>query len=584
MSQHAEQRAFAVVQTAHRRIRLRKQSPTLADKIVAECGLLPVSARVLAARGYEPGEELSHFLTPTLKDGLPHPNKLKNLDAACDLLVTAINAGEGIAICCDFDVDGLSGGSQFFHFLSTLGVRSTVLVPDRFEDGYGLNEKMIRKIAEEKYSVLVTIDYGTTNAKELALAKKLGLKTIVIDHHHVGSHKPGADVFINPNQKGCGFAQKILCASGLTWYLLLGLKQCLPQAAQIDVKSYLDLACLGTICDMVPLVGANRIIAKRGLELLTTTARPGLIALKNVAGITKEVSCSDVGFGIGPRLNAAGRIVHGDMVIELLTTLDSGRAQKIATRLNRLNLQRQETEAKVKEGALEQVRTRGALPPGIVVWDKDYHTGVVGIVAQRLVEQFYRPAVVLGVDTDGVFKGSVRGIKGFNVVESLAAVSEHLIKFGGHEGAGGLSVLAEKVSDFEEAFLRVCEDRLAEIDPNPYADADTPVTLAEISPDLVVELRRFAPFGMGNPNPQLLLQKLEVVEVKVLKDAHLKTLFSDGKRFISGLLWRNTSHPALKVGAKVDLVVRPEISTYMGRAELQCHIQAAELSGSSRAI
>jgi single-stranded-DNA-specific exonuclease len=572
----AERKAYSAVQTAHRRIRLRKQNPKEATAIVEEFKLHPVSARILAARGYSVDDMLKHYLTPTLKEGLPAPVKLKNLTEACVLIGQIIDAGGGIAICCDFDVDGLSGGAQVHHFLTSIGVRSEVFVPDRFEDGYGLNEKMIRTIADQKFALLIAIDYGTTNLKELSFARKLGLKTIVIDHHHVGTLKPTADVFINPNQRGCGFAQKVLCASGLAWYLLLGLKQHLKIAAEVDVKSYLDLACLGTICDMVPLIGPNRIIAKRGLELLAQTERPGLVALKNVAGVKKEVSCSDVGFGIGPRLNAAGRLVHGDMVIELLTTTKSGRAGKIAQRLNRLNLQRQETEARVKEGALEQVRNRGSLPAGIVVWDKDYHTGVVGIVAQRLVEQFYRPAVVLGADSAGVYKGSVRGIKGFNVVECLGAVGEHLIKFGGHEGAGGLSVLEEKLADFEEAFVQACEERLTSLDVHPYADADTEATLPEIDTNLVVEFQRFAPFGMGNPNPQILVKKLKVTELKVLKETHLKATLTDGKRFISGLMWRQTSHPALKVGATVNVVCRPDVSTYMGRTEIQCNLQAVE--------
>ncbi|MBX7142958.1 MAG: single-stranded-DNA-specific exonuclease RecJ [Oligoflexia bacterium] len=571
-----ENREFAPVETAHRKIRLRKQLVKQADAIAQEYSLSAVASRVLAARGHTVGEDLQNYLSPTLKDGLPDPNKLKNLALACRLIKEVADTGKGIAICCDFDVDGLSGGAQVHDFFNQIGVQSQVFVPDRFEDGYGLNEKMVREIAEKKFGLLLTIDYGTTNVKELELAHKLGLKSVVVDHHHVSGQKPPADFFINPNQKGCGFAGKILCASGLAWYLLVALKGFFPQAKQLDVKNYLDLACLGTICDMVPLIGANRVIAKRGLELLGQTTRPGLVALKNVSGINQTVNCFDVGFGIGPRLNAAGRIVHGDIVVQLLTTSDSKLATKLAQRLNKLNLERQHTEGLVKEAAVERIRSRGHLPAGLVVYDKEFHTGVVGIVAQRLVEMFYRPAVVLGRDSDGLYKGSVRGIRGFNVVEALGAVSEHLVKFGGHEGAGGLSVQEANFEAFEEAFVRECERRLSDIETDPVAEADTEASLSDLHPDLISELKRFAPFGIGNPNPQLLFRGLKVAEVRSLKDAHLKVTFSDGKAGVTGLMWRTKSHPALKVGAQVDVVGRPDMSNFGGRSELQLNLQAVE--------
>lgn len=563
------------VGVAHKRIRLRKQDPAAAESISSGCSLNPVTGRILAARGFKPDESLKHFINPSLKESLPDPSALKNLDAACALIKKTIDGGGAIAICCDFDVDGLSGGSQVQHFFETIGVKSKVFVPDRFEDGYGLNEGMIREIADAGFALVVTIDYGTTNKKELSLARELGLKSIVIDHHHVVENPP-ADIFINPNQKGCGFADKILCAAGLAWYLVVALRRALPQAAAVDVRRYLDLACLGTICDMVPLVGANRTIAKRGLEQLSVTERVGLIALKNVMGVKGSVGCSDVSFGIGPRLNAAGRMVHGDLVIELLTTTDSKRAAAIADRLHRLNLERQETENEVKEIAVRMIHAAGELPSGIVVWESDFHTGVIGIVAQRIVEIFYRPAAVMGLDKDGVYKGSVRGIKGFSVVEALGAVGKHLIKFGGHEGAGGFSVAIEHVEEFAAAFNAECARRLKKIETSPFVEGDTEATLAEIDVYLVNELEKFAPFGVGNPNPVVVARGLRVQDLRVLKDTHLKATLTDGKRRISGMLWRQTSHPALTIGAEVDVAFKPDINTFNGNVEVQGHIQAVE--------
>ena len=510
-----------------------------------------------------------------MRNGLPDPSKLKNLKLAAQTIAAVHREGGSIAICCDFDVDGLSGGSVVHDFCNAAGITTKVFVPDRFVDGYGLNEKTVREIAEAGFKILLTIDFGTTNVKELSLAKELGLTTIVVDHHHISGEPPPVDVFVNPHQQGCGFAKGIACAAGLAWYLVLGLSKEIPEAG-IDPKNYLELACLGTICDMVPLVGLNRVIAKRGLESLSESKRPGLKALRNVIGIKGNVGCSDVSFGIGPRLNAAGRIVHGELVVELLTTRDSIRADKLARDLNELNAERQAIEGAVKEAAIAQIQSSGGLAWGLVAWHEDFHTGVIGIVAQRLVEHFYRPAVVMGMDTPGIWKGSVRGIKGFSVVGALGAVSQYLIKFGGHEGAGGFSVKEENLAAFRQAFIDECEQRLKAIETVPYVDVDAEATLEECSIQLVRELASLAPFGMGNPTPLVLIKDLVVKEVKVLKDAHLKVLLSNGKRYITGLMWRQTEHPALVPGKRVSIACKPDINTFNGNQELQATLQAIE--------
>ena len=562
---------------AHKSIRIRNQNVNEAEKIVADFGVSEVTARILAARGFKSDEILKQFITPSLREGLPEPKKLLNLDSACKLISEIANAGKSIAICCDFDVDGLSGGAQVHHFFNTVGIKNKVFVPDRFEDGYGLNEKMIREIADQGFALVITIDYGTTNLKELNLAKSLGLLSVVVDHHHVGDTITPCDVFINPNQKGCDFADRLLCASGLAWYLILGLRNYFKGGDRIDVKSYLDLACLGTICDMVPLKGANRVIAKRGLEQLGKTKRPGLVALKNAIGIYKDPTCTDVSFGIGPRLNAAGRIEKGEVVIELLTTDDSEKATKIAQRLNKLNVERQDTENFVKESAVKIISSWDSLPSGLVIHDKKFHTGVIGIVAQRLVETYYRPAVVLGMDSAGIYKGSVRGIKGFNVVEALSAVGKHLIKFGGHEGAGGLSVEESKLEVFSSAFIKECQKRLKSIETEPYVEADTETSLPSLTIELINELKSFVPFGMGNPNPVLLMKKMRVLYVKVLKNTHLKAMLTDGKTYLSGLMWRQVSHPSLVKGNEVNVAFKPDINSFNGNIEIQAHLQAIEL-------
>ncbi len=574
MQSTAEESAVLSAEPVDKKIKLKEQHYQIADKIGYAHSVTPATSRVLAARGFTVGDKLTSYLRPTLRDGLPSPADMKNLLLAAEKIGEHFKHGNSIAICCDFDVDGLSSGAQVYHYLHTLGAKVKVYVPDRFKDGYGLNSDMIREIAEAGHKLVVTLDFGTTNIEELKLARELGLESIVVDHHHVEANPP-SDIFINPQQEGCGFADGTLCAAGLAWYLLIALRKVIPEAKDLDPKRYLDLACLGTICDMVPLHGVNRIIARRGLETLSHTDREGLIALKNVLGIRKKMSCSHISFGIGPRLNAAGRMVHGSLVIELLTTADSKLADKLAKKLHKLNKERQETEEAVKEKALELAAIHCAQTPALMVWDEDFHTGVIGIVAQRLVEYYYRPSTVMGME-GGVFKGSVRGIKGFNVVDTLSRASRHLEKFGGHEGAGGFSVLPEKIEDFQKDFYKACEENLKGIDLYPTVEADTTATLSELTPALIKEMKSFEPHGIGNPGPVLLLEDLEVKEVKVLKNAHLKVILSNGQQVIPGLMWRRTSHPDLEPGKRVRVACRPDINNFRGMNELQATIQAVE--------
>jgi single-stranded-DNA-specific exonuclease len=550
-----------------KQVKLREQRIDVAKKIAEDYSLSPLASRVLAARNFESGSELENFLSPALKTGLPNPESLVGLKEATDLIADALARGRNISIACDFDVDGLTGGSQLFDFLKRLGAKTSVLVPDRFSEGYGLNERIVR----EARDLLITVDFGTTNPKELSLARSLGLKTIVVDHHFV-HEAPPCDVFINPQQDGCGFADKILSASGLVWFLLVGLKKRL--GANLDLKEFLDLAALGTICDMVPLVSANRVIAKRGLEALSITNRRGLRSLKALAGISNPVTCYDVGFVIGPRINSAGRLVSGQMVVELLTTEDTSRADSIASKLHDLNAERQDIEAEMKAKAISGVPEN--LPWGIVSADESFHLGVIGIVAQRLAETFYRPAIVLGPDSDGIYKGSVRGIKGFNVVKALSSLEKFLIKFGGHEGAGGLSIKAELISAFRQAWDDLCKAELQDLETEPSIEADTEASLKELHVNSIKELESFAPFGIGNPSPQILFPELKVLDVKLIKSAHLKVTLSDGKSSVPGIFWKLTSHPSLNPGKIVNVVAKPSINSYNGYQDIQLVLSAVQ--------
>jgi single-stranded-DNA-specific exonuclease len=556
-------------------VQLKAQKLEEAKKIAEVYSLSAVTARVLAARGFLADSRLKNFIHPSLKDGLIHPSELCGLKEAAEAIKEALNQKHKIAITCDFDVDGLTSAAQLADFLGRVGAEVQVFVPDRFKDGYGLSSEIIKTARQAGNELLICLDFGTHNNAELDFARTQGFKTIVIDHHIIGDQKCPADIFINPHRSDCGFADKTLCTAGLTWYLILALKSVLGDlAAAIDPREFLDLACLGTVCDMVPLIGVNRVITKRGLEVLTQSERPGIVALKEVAGVRGPVSCYDVSFALGPRINAAGRMVSGEVVVELLTTKDIARAHKLANVLHRLNFKRQEEDLKVRNKAIAIVEERAAAEHGIVVWGEEFHTGVVGIVAQRLVEKYHRPAIVLGKEKEGTYKGSVRGIRGVNVVEVLTSLKHLLVKFGGHESAGGVSLEERHLENFSAAFDAACEKALSEKSLIPVIECDTEVTLLELSMSVINEIKSLSPFGIGNPQPTVMIKDLTVLDVKTLKSEHLKAVFSNGKQTLEAVWWRQPSHPSLKKGAKVTVAFRADLNNFNGLTSIQANIQA----------
>jgi single-stranded-DNA-specific exonuclease len=566
----------AALRSTIKRIRLKEQYLETALAIQTQHHLSPITSRILSARGLTAGPLLSDFIAPSLQRGLPSPEELKGLPQACQVILSSVDRKENIAITCDFDVDGLSSGSQLFDLFTRMKANVHLFVPDRFKEGYGLNRTIIDEAARLNCKLLITVDFGTSNQSELEYAASLGMRSIVIDHHHVSEHHQAVDIFINPNQKDCGFAGRILCAAGLTWYVIAALRSHFKNSFPYDPREYLDLAALGTICDMVPLTGVNRLIAKKGLEALGKTTRPGLLALMNVAGLKGPPKTHDVSFGIGPRLNAAGRMVHGGMVIELLTTSSTERAYQIAHKLNELNADRQREEKRVLLHATKSVETSVHLPAGFVVYDPSYHTGVVGIVAQRLVEKFHRPSAVIGIDDEGLLKGSIRSIPGISVIAVLDECREYLIKFGGHEGAGGFALAESSLVEFRKKFTSICQTLLNHENATPAIETDTQASLEELSLDLVHELAKIEPCGIGNKAPTLLVNRAIIKRVVCLKDAHLKFELSNGATSISAIMWKCTDHPYVFVNNLVNVALRIETNSFRGNTTLQAQVFAVE--------
>ncbi len=551
-------------------------------------GISRVTATIMAARDIVDPAAAKSFLNPTLKSELPDPRQMKNIEAAADLILTSIEAKKRICIFHDFDVDGLTAGSQLVLFLKALGAEARCYVPNRFVEGYGLSIAGVEKVAEAGTDLLITVDCGISNIREIALAKRLGMQTIILDHHEP-AELPPADVIVDPAQEGCPFQKYRLAAAGVVWMLLIVLRGKARERSIENIpdpKDFLDLAAIGTICDMVPLTEVNRLIAHRGIESIKGTARLGVQALINVSGLNGKprFGAGHISFAIGPRINAAGRLDDASQVGELLTTSNSGKAKSLAESIDRLNKRRRSIEEEVRISCIDSLHKEPHLleAPAIALFQEDFHLGVIGIAAQRLVEEFHKPAAVMALGDaviDGkevkVVKGSVRSIKGFNVAEVLHGMSEILIAGGGHAAAGGFSLLPDRLEDFQAAFIEAAEQRLTADMLMRCQRADVRVAFSEVDFLLADELQKLAPFGVGNPSPVLVSEGVTVESATTLSGKHLRLRLSDGKVTRNAVAWGFNGHPLLKRGEQVNIAYQVEINSYQGVSSVQLSLKQA---------
>ncbi len=539
----------------------------------------PLIARLLALRGHTDGESARRFLSSTLRADLPSPFEMAGMEPAAQRLAKAIQQREQIAVWGDYDVDGTTGTAVLISFLREIGAQPIYHVPHRIEEGYGLNLQGLRRLKGRGVGVLVTVDCGISNAAEIAAARAFGLDIIVVDHHQPPEELPPAVAVINPHRRDCPFPDKSLCAAGLAFYLAIGLRAKLREQGYFvsgggpDVRRYLDIVTLGTIADMVPLTGVNRTLLRRGLVELANSARPGVVALKQVSGISGgDVSAGQVGFRLGPRINAAGRVDYGVKVVELLTTDSAEVALRIARELDEHNHERRGLEAQVLEQALEQAAAAfdGGARHSLVLAGEGWHPGVIGIVASRIVERFYRPTVVIGFD-NGAGKGSARSIRGFHLVEGFRRCAEHLEKFGGHEYAGGLSIRAEKLEPFAEAFESVARQTLRADDLSPLVEIDAILRFSQVGFSLARELEILKPFGIGNPEPLFMTPQAEVRERKVFPAGVRYRLRDDGCTLSAVVFGAGDDYPGMP-GEKIDVAYRLSENEWNGSSAVELRI------------
>jgi single-stranded-DNA-specific exonuclease len=487
----------------------------------------PLLARLLAARDIRTPDEARRYLNPS-PDDLLDPLQLPDVGLAIDRLRAAMTRGERVMLFGDYDVDGISAVSIYRELCVRLGLDVVVRIPRRLSEGYGLSRTAVLEAKAAGVSLLITADCGTTAFEEIALARREGVEVIVTDHHQVPHELPAAVATINPWRADSTYPFRGLCSAGLAWKVAAAVAlQPWGREVQASLASWTDLAALGTIADVMPLRSENRYLAAAGLRVLTQGQRVGIRALKKVAGIEgKPVGVGTVGFVLGPRINAAGRMGDAAMGVELLTTTDEAMAAQLAQQHQRDNEARRAIEEGVLREALAQAgQLDPRTAPAIVVAERGWHPGVIGIVAARLVERYYRPAIVVAIDpATGIGKGSGRTIQGIDLYQALTECADHLIQFGGHRMAAGLTVQAERLESFQSAFREAAARQAGPDTYEPALSIDADVTLGDCSWNTLEEISRMAPFGPGNPEPVLVLRGVALADAQQVGNGHLRLI------------------------------------------------------------
>ena len=560
-----------------RRWSLVPSQPDAETLLCRECGVSPLLARLLVARQISTPAAAAAFLNARLAEHLRSPMLFKDMTAAADRVIGALQRGERIGIYGDYDVDGISGSAILVRFLRALGHEPLLFIPQRLRDGYGVSEPGVRRLAEAGARVMITVDCGGVSHREITVARTLGIDTIVCDHHQVSGTPLPAHAVLNPIEPDAGFPFSGLCGAGVAFYLALGVRFRLREAGHTDLpdlRRYLDLVTLGTIADIVPLVEENRVLVKYGLRELTQTARPGLVALKTVSGVS-DVSTGVVGFRLAPRLNAGGRLADATRSVELLTTDDATRAEQLAAELDDENRARQTIEQEILNEAIRRIENDAHFGArrSIVLASPEWHPGVIGIVASRWVERYYRPTVLLPIDAaTGLGRGSGRSIRGFNLYEAFKACQQCLEGFGGHRMAAGLSIKEDQVASFAEQFEAAVRavTRPDHFVPETFIDAE--LAFEDVTDGLLKDLACLEPHGASNPEPIFLARAVSVVSRRVVGENHLKLYLRQSKRALSAIGFGMADAP-VEDGATLDILFSPEHNEWNGNTSIQLRLR-----------
>jgi single-stranded-DNA-specific exonuclease len=513
-----------------------------ADRLVAELRVAPIVARLLSQRGLGDPELAARFLNPSL-DHLHDPMRLADMGVAVDRIFAAIERRERIAIHGDYDVDGITATVILRRALELLGADVVHFIPERIKDGYGLQPVAVERLHADGVTLIVSVDCGIRGAEAALRARELGVDLIVTDHHEPDAELPPAFAVINPKRHDCSYPDKNLAGVGVALKLVQAL--CRRAGHESWLPAFIKVAAIGTLADVVPLVGENRVIAKLGLELLTKGPhKVGLRALLDVAGLTgKTIDSFHISFMLAPRLNAAGRMSTPDIATRLLLASDEALGDEVrllAQQLDGENVKRQEEEAGILAAAKKIVQTDPAVGAHtiLVVAGEGWHRGVIGIVASKLVDAFHRPAIVLSIDGE-VAHGSCRSIPGFDMLGALERSSDLLIRFGGHKQAAGLTMEAARVKALRASVNAVADETLGPNDLMPRLRIDGDLGFRAITGAVASGILDLAPFGAGNPRPVFAARRVEIVDgPRKLKERHLKMTLKQDGRIFRAVAWR----------------------------------------------
>lgn len=559
---------------------IKDQNPELSAELARELNVTPLVGQLLINRGIDTDESARRFFESGIRE-LPSPFLMAGMEAAVERIVKAVADTETVAVYGDYDADGVTSTSLLCGFLRSLEVDAIYFTPHRVKDGYGINERAVKELGARGATLIVSTDCGITADKEVEAAKGMGIDFVVTDHHLPGERIPDAVAVVNPKLPGCEYPEKDIAGVGVAFNLALAVRARLRENGFFDSREepnmahYLDLVAIGTVTDRVPLEGANRIMVKEGIKRMKARARPGIEALKKVSRINGSMNSGDIGYRIGPRINAAGRISGPETAVELLLSESSEQAQEIARRLDEQNRSRQQLERDALSEAISVIESgEGGNSACIVVASRNWHPGIIGPVASKIVDRYSKPAFAISVDEDGTGRGSGRSVENLNLFEVLKHCGGMLERCGGHAMAAGITVSEDKIDTFRDAleeYLGKTPGDAKQTQAEKTHTIDAKVGIGDLSIEMVRQMEVLEPFGSGNPNPLLLLEGANIVSHNIINGAHIKLFVEggNGSGQIEAIWWNAVGRDGSEEPEGLsDLVFTPEINTWGNRQKL----------------
>lgn len=542
------------------------------EKIENKYKINKLLATILVNRNIKEPKDIRLFLKPTRED-FHDPYLIKDMEIAVQRIIKAINNKEKVTIYGDYDVDGITSITVLKSFLSDIGLECESYIPDRLEEGYGLNKNAIDSILKKGCDLMITVDCGISGNEEIDYANSLGIETIVTDHHEPGDKLPNAIAVIDNKRKDSTYPFRELAGVGVVFKLIqaLGIKLGLKEEAYLK---YLDIVCLGTISDIVPLVDENRVIAKLGLMLVQQTRNIGLRSIINSSGY-KKVDSTTISFGVAPRVNACGRMGMAEEALNLFLSKNINEVNELTKRLNEHNSLRQSIEKQIFEEVLKQIEENDLDKHKVIVLGgKNWHHGVIGIVSSKVTEMYFKPSILLSFEEDGIGKGSGRSIPGFDLHEALTKCGQTIEKFGGHSMAIGITLKKDKFEEFKNKFEQIAIDEHIERIV-PIIKIDAKINLDDINKEMVESLKQLEPFGEANKMPIFLFKNLKIDSIRALSEGkHLKLTLKDNNNIINAIGFNiGKLADEYRIGDKIDVVGTLEINTFNGVDNLQINIK-----------